>query len=86
MQLTYFLTAAFAASATAAKFNNFADTECQKYGGEYVKVTAGELQKIAQETYASSPTIGEASRFLSTADDKRKCPSNSDDTYKWVSF
>lgn len=84
MQLTYLLTTAFAASALGATFNHFQDKSCQNGVGVYVDLTAAEQQAIIEEKYASSASTEQASGFLSSPDDRRRCPSNSDDTYKWV--
>lgn len=86
MQLTHFLTAAFAASALAATFNGFSDTSCEKYGRTYVTVTAAQLKDLAVQQYPAADKIPQASGFLNTPIYKKKCPSNSDDTYKWVRF
>lgn len=86
MQLQYLLPATlFAASTLAAKFNGFSDTACQKYDGTYVAVTAAQLQDIVVQEWPTVAAIPEASRGLSSPEDKKKCPSNEDDTYKWVS-
>ncbi|KAI4950410.1 hypothetical protein J4E91_004292 [Alternaria rosae] len=86
MQLQHILPAAlFAASTLAKKFNGFSDTACQKYDGTYVAVTAAQLQDIVVQEWPTVAAIPEASRGLSSPEDKTKCPSNEDDTYKWIS-
>ena len=76
----------FSASALAATFNGFSDTACQRYDGTYIPVTAAQLQDLVVQEWATTDAVPEASRFLTTPDDKKKCPSNEDDTYKWVSL
>jgi hypothetical protein len=87
MQLQHLIPAAFfSASALAATFNGFSDTACQRYDGTYIPVTAAQLQDLVVQEWATTGAVPEASRFLTTPDDKKKCPSNEDDTYKWVSL
>jgi hypothetical protein len=86
MQLQHLIPAAFfAASALAATFNGFYDTECQRYGGTYIPVTAAQLQDLVVQEWPTAPVVGDASRFLNWPGDETKCPSNEDNTYKWVS-
>lgn len=85
MQLQHLIPAAFfSASAVAATFNGFSDAACQRYDGTYIPVTAAQLQDLVVQEWATADAVPEASRFLTTPDDKKKCPSNEDDTYKWV--
>ena len=87
MQLQHLIPAAlFSASALAATFNGFSDTACQRYDGTYIPVTAAQLQDLVVQEWATTDAVPEASRFLTTPDDKKNCPSNEDDTYKWVSL
>ncbi|KAH8731100.1 hypothetical protein GQ44DRAFT_822678 [Phaeosphaeriaceae sp. PMI808] len=85
MQLTHFLTTTFAASALAATFIGFSDTACQRYDGTYATVTGAQLQDIAVNKYPTTNTVLEASRYFTRPGERETCPSNSDDTYKWVS-
>ncbi|KAI4681808.1 uncharacterized protein J4E84_007404 [Alternaria hordeiaustralica] len=87
MQLQYLLPAAFlAASTMAAKFNGFSNIACQQYDGTYIPLTATQLQDIVVKNWATTQEIPEASRSFTAPDDRKLCPSNSDDTYKWVSI
>jgi hypothetical protein len=86
MQLQLVLPAAFfAASALAAKFNAFSDIACQQYDGTYIPVTGAQLQDIVLQEWPTVKTTPGASRGLITAADRKNCPPNEDDTYKWVS-
>jgi hypothetical protein len=87
MQLQHILPAAlFAASTLAAKFNGFSDIACQQYDGTYIPMKATQLQEIVVKDWAATQEYPEASRSFTAPDDKKNCPSNSDDTYKWVSL
>jgi hypothetical protein len=86
MKLFHFTPAIFATSALATTFIGFGDTACQAYNGSYVSVTKAELENIVKTRYeAQVPLIPEASRFFTNPGENKTCPSNSDDTYKWVS-
>ncbi|KAH8707145.1 hypothetical protein GQ44DRAFT_628960 [Phaeosphaeriaceae sp. PMI808] len=85
MQLTHFLITTFAASALAVKFLNVVDTACQRYDGTYVPVTAAQFKDIILQEYPVATLIPEMSRSLhQSPEDRKSCPSNSDDTYKWI--
>lgn len=84
MHLLSFLPLVFLPSAYATTFHYFTDKTCQKYDGTYVTVTADELKDLAVQEYPTADVSPQASRFLTTPDDKIRCPSNSDDTFKWV--
>jgi hypothetical protein len=87
MQLQHVLPVVlFAASALAATFNGFSDTACQRYDGMYIPVTAAQLQDLVVQEWPTTEAVPEASRALTAPDDKKKCPPNEDDTYKWVSL
>lgn len=89
MQFSQLLVLAFAAAASAApaaaKFNFFTNQSCQRYDQTYVTVTAAQLQQLTAQNWATTPTLERASASLGGPEDKKRCPSNSDDTYKWVS-
>ncbi|RMZ69226.1 hypothetical protein GMOD_00003167 [Pyrenophora seminiperda CCB06] len=73
------------ATVTATTFNNFRDLTCQVWNGSYVTVTKTDLEQVVKNGYASaSPLIPNASSLFFTDAEKKKCPSNSEDTYKWV--
>jgi hypothetical protein len=77
-------TAFFAASALAATFNGFSDSACQRYDGTSIPVAAAQLQDLVVQEWSTKSLVPEGSRFLTTPDDKKKCPPNEDDSYKWV--
>lgn len=83
MRFLQIIPAVFAASTLAAKFEGFVDISCQRYSGDYRLITAADQQKIVVDKWASTVTAQETSRAFSP---KGICPSNADDTYKWVSF
>ncbi|PVH94698.1 hypothetical protein DM02DRAFT_572478 [Periconia macrospinosa] len=83
MQFTYLLASALAASVSAATFKNFVDKSCQKWNGDYVPITAAQQEEIVAQRFPSEPSTPEASYFFDP-ETKIICPSNSDDTYKWV--
>jgi hypothetical protein len=87
MRLQLVVPAAFlAASALAAKFNAFSDIACQQYDGTYIPVTGSQLQDLVVQDWPTVNANPEASRGLTSAADRKNCPPNEDDTYKWVSF
>ncbi|ORY14000.1 hypothetical protein BCR34DRAFT_480072, partial [Clohesyomyces aquaticus] len=55
-----------------------------RYDGTYVTVTSAQLQDLTVQEYPTTPELSDASLFLLSAEDKKRCPSNSDNTYKWV--
>lgn len=77
--------ALLASTATATTFNNFQDLTCQIWGGTYATATKADLEKLVQEGYAAASPENYAGTFI-TAEAKKKCPPNSDKTYKWVCF
>ncbi|KAH7356075.1 hypothetical protein BKA66DRAFT_574821 [Pyrenochaeta sp. MPI-SDFR-AT-0127] len=83
MQLIHFLTAALVATAHAATFKGFSNKACQRYDGTYVTVTAAQLKDLAVQGYPVADVVPQASSFF-TPNIKAICPSNSDDTYKWI--
>ncbi|PVH94285.1 hypothetical protein DM02DRAFT_539770 [Periconia macrospinosa] len=85
MQLPQLLILAFAASASAAKFNFYADQSCQRYDETYVTVTAAQLQDLTVQGWPTTRDEPYASAFLGSPEEKKRCPSNSDDTFKWWS-
>jgi hypothetical protein len=82
MRFIQMIPALFAASTLAAKWEGFSDISCQRYSGDYKLVTVAEQQKIILDAWAGTSSIPETSRAFSP---RGSCPSNSDDTYKWVS-
>ncbi|PZD27817.1 hypothetical protein A1F96_06406 [Pyrenophora tritici-repentis] len=84
MRFTNLLPAVFAASASATTFIGFVDNACQRADGSMIEVSAKELQNIIVKTFPSGQAVGEAHRAWDTPDDRLRCPSNADDTYKWI--
>ena len=84
MQFSQLLIFAFAASVSAAKFKFYADQTCQKYDETYVTVTAAQLQDLTVQGWPTTPDEPNASAFLGSPEDKKRCPSNSDNTFKWI--
>ena len=72
-----------ASTATATTFNNFRDLTCQVWNGTYVEVTKATLEKVVQEGYAAAGAEAYDRTYITPAEIK-KCPPNSDRTYKWV--
>ncbi|EUC49950.1 hypothetical protein COCMIDRAFT_83440 [Bipolaris oryzae ATCC 44560] len=81
MRFLQIIPAVFAASTLAAKFENFVDTSCQRYSADYKLITVAEQEKLIVDSWAKTPTSQETSRAFSP---KGSCPSNADDTYKWI--
>ena len=84
MHLTNVLPALFVASASAATFVGFIDNSCMRPDGRSIAISATELEDIVVNAFPSTPVAAEASRMWTTSDDQLRCPSNADDTYKWV--
>lgn len=86
MQLISLLSVAglLASTATATTFNNFRDLSCQVWNKTYVSVSKTDLENLVKDKYATTPTFSQSSRLFFTDAEKKKCPPNSDDTYKWV--
>ena len=87
MQLNNLLPAALllASTATATTFNNFRDISCQVWNQSYVEVTKAALEKVVQNGYATARfTESNASGYFFTPEERKKCPPNSDNNFKWV--
>ncbi|XP_014555977.1 hypothetical protein COCVIDRAFT_101025 [Bipolaris victoriae FI3] len=83
MRFLQIIPAVFAASTLAVKFENFVDTACQRYSGDYRLITVADQEKVVLDTWAKTVTGQETSRAFSP---KGSCPSNADDTHKWISM
>ena len=81
MRSVQIISALFAASTLATEWKGFYDVSCQRYLGDYKLVTLAEQQEIIVRDWAKTASIPETSRAFSPPG---SCPSNSDDTYKWV--
>jgi hypothetical protein len=83
MQFLHIIPALFAASTLATTFTGFQDISCQDAAGSLQFVSAADQERIVADTFATTEWDYEASRAFSPPG---SCPSNKDDTFKWVSF
>ncbi|PVH96801.1 hypothetical protein DM02DRAFT_486106, partial [Periconia macrospinosa] len=70
----------FVAAASAAKFKYFTDQSCQIYNESYLTVTSAELKDLVIQSWPTTTAESyDSNLFL----DKKKCPRNTDNNFKW---